>query len=108
MGGFRVLRIFYDNSILFQLVWTTTIGNFWALRPLTSEMIEFAAADVMVLIPDIYRLQKEYVCYVTNIYPMFALKIKKVFVLFDLVPYIPSTIFQLNRDGSSWVEQVLS
>ena len=32
-----------------------------------------------------------------------------VFVsLFDLILYVPSTIFQLNRDGSSWVEPVLS
>ena len=30
------------------------------------------------------------------------------FVLFDFILYVPSTIFQLNRDGSSWVEQVLS
>ena len=29
-------------------------------------------------------------------------------VLFDLILYVPSTIFQLNRDGSSWVEPVLS
>ena len=28
--------------------------------------------------------------------------------LFDLILYVPSTIFQLNRDGSSWVERVLS
>ena len=28
--------------------------------------------------------------------------------LFDLILYVPSTIFQLNRDGSSWVEQVLN
>ena len=28
--------------------------------------------------------------------------------LFDLILNIPSTIFQLNRDGSSWVEPVLS
>ena len=30
------------------------------------------------------------------------------FVLFDLILYVPSTIFQLqvNRDGSSWVEPV--
>ena len=28
--------------------------------------------------------------------------------LFDLILYVPSTIFQLNKDGSSWVEQVLS
>ena len=28
--------------------------------------------------------------------------------LFDLILYIPSTIFQLNRVGSSWDEPVLS
>ena len=28
--------------------------------------------------------------------------------LFDLIFYVPSTIFQLNRDGSSWVGPVLS
>ena len=32
----------------------------------------------------------------------------KVCLLFDLILYVPSTIFQLNRDGSSWVEPVLS
>ena len=31
-----------------------------------------------------------------------------VFFLFDLILYVPSTIFQLYRDGSSWVEPVLS
>ena len=30
------------------------------------------------------------------------------FCLFDLSLYVPSTMFQLNRDGSSWVEPVLS
>ena len=28
--------------------------------------------------------------------------------LFDLILYVPSTIFLLNRDRSSWVEPVLS
>ena len=28
-------------------------------------------------------------------------------ILFDLILYVPSTIFQLYRDGSSWVEPVL-
>ena len=28
--------------------------------------------------------------------------------LFDLILYVPSAIFQLYRDGSSWVEPVLS
>ena len=31
-----------------------------------------------------------------------------VFCLFDLILYIPSIIFHLNRDRSSWVEPVLS
>ena len=30
------------------------------------------------------------------------------FVFFYLILYVPSIIFQLNRDGSSWVELVLS
>ena len=28
--------------------------------------------------------------------------------LFDLILYVPSTIFQLCRDGSSWIEPVVS
>ena len=30
------------------------------------------------------------------------------FCLFYLILYVPSTLFQLNRDESSWVEPVLS
>ena len=30
------------------------------------------------------------------------------FCLFDLILYIQSTIFQILRDGSTWVEPVLS
>ena len=30
------------------------------------------------------------------------------FCLFGMILYVPSTIFQINRDGSSWVEPVLS
>ena len=29
-------------------------------------------------------------------------------ILFDLILYVSSTIFQLNRDRSSWVEPLLS
>ena len=29
-------------------------------------------------------------------------------MMFDLILYVPSTIFQFFRDGSSWVEPVLS
>ena len=35
-------------------------------------------------------------------------KISNVVCLFDLILYVPSTIFQLNRDGSYWIEPVLS
>ena len=33
---------------------------------------------------------------------------KRRICLFDLILNVPSTIFQLYRDGSSWVEPVLS
>ena len=36
------------------------------------------------------------------------LYMENLFALFDLILYIPSTIFQFNRDRSSWVEPVLS
>ena len=42
---------------------------------------------------------------------LIKLTLKQVYMfvcLFDLILYVPSTIFQLNRDGSSWVEPVLS
>ena len=38
----------------------------------------------------------------------FYLSYDIILILFDLILYVPSTIFQLNRDMSSWVEPVLS
>ena len=32
---------------------------------------------------------------------------KRFVCLFDLILFLPSTIFQLNREGPSWVEPVL-
>ena len=39
---------------------------------------------------------------------MEIVQIKLFLFVFDLILYVPSTIFQLYRDGSSWVEPVLS
>ena len=50
--------------------------------------------------------------YVTKIYSYwlynFFYKLAFTVRLFGLILYVPSTIFQLIRDGSSWVEPVLS
>ena len=35
------------------------------------------------------------------------LTLHKTVISIVLILYVPSTIFQLNRDGSSWVEPVL-
>ena len=48
-----------------------------------------------------------------NMVPYFSLILYEYIVefiqyfLFDLTLYVPSTIFQLYRDGSSWVDPVL-
>ena len=34
--------------------------------------------------------------------------LKELLFLFDMILNVPSTIFHLNRDGSSWVGSVLS
>ena len=40
---------------------------------------------------------------------IYLIQIYKHFVyLFELILYVPSKIFQLNRDGFPWFEQVLS
>ena len=44
--------------------------------------------------------------YLVEIYMYMIVKL--CFVLFDLILDFPSTIFQLNRGESSWVEPVLS
>ena len=40
--------------------------------------------------------------------PVFLILLNKFVCLFNLSLYDPSTIFLLCRDGSSWVEPVLS
>ena len=53
---------------------------------------------------------------VANIFPSIKYDLFSIYLLltdrriclFDLILYVPSTIFQLNRDRSSWVEPVLS
>ena len=46
-----------------------------------------------------------YILYLTTFWTNIG---RTIFCLFDLILYVPSTIFQIYRDGSSWVEPVLS
>lgn len=41
--------------------WIKEVGSYWAKRPLTDEMIEYAAGDVTSLIPEVYETQKKYI-----------------------------------------------
>ena len=51
-----------------------------------------------------YLLHKSNI--VMNVLLRFLWSVLPRFLLFDLILYVPSTIFQLNRDGSSCVEPV--
>ena len=46
--------------------------------------------------------------YCSLVFLYLSRRLSVCFCLFDLILYVPSTVFQLYRDGSSWVEPVLS
>ena len=48
------------------------------------------------------------IAYISDLLDTDSYSVFDFFYLFDLILYVPSTIFQLCRDGSSWVEPVLS
>ena len=51
----------------------------------------------------------QHLCYSLSVkLPDATPKMAGAFFLFDLILCVPSTIFQLNRDGSFWAEPVLS
>lgn len=47
------------GRFFFKDMYLRRIGDFWSQRPLTCEMLEFAADDVMSFIPEVYRRQSE-------------------------------------------------
>ena len=74
------------------------------------DTLEVATADIVELI-----VLSQYIGMVLIVFIFwffwnigFWLKTEYRFDLFDLIPYVPSTISQFNRDGSSLVEPVLS
>ncbi|KAL3858966.1 hypothetical protein ACJMK2_009211 [Sinanodonta woodiana] len=50
----------YEGKDEVQIEWTKRENDYWAKRPLTKEMIDYASGDVTALIPEVYEKQKEY------------------------------------------------
>ena len=84
--------------------------------PLTRAILK---RSVRAMIRQICSIKPEYVATVRSSKLLAKLELEELdlvlregrhhcFFLFDLILYVPSTIFQFNRDGSSWVEPVLS
>ena len=59
------------------------------------------------IVREMKKEQREIVLAFVKVQKIFCLFVCLFFFVF-LNLYVPSTIFQLNRDGSSWVEPVLS
>ena len=69
----------------------------WSFANELYQMYPFQIIDLLNIVWLVYMIK------------MVQYKHMRIFCfLFDLILYVPSTIFQLNRDGSSWVKPVLS
>ncbi|KAL4225464.1 piRNA metabolic process [Mactra antiquata] len=51
----------FDKKDDLKMIWSKLVGNFWAKRPMTADMIKYASSDVTALIPDVYSTQKRYI-----------------------------------------------
>ena len=74
-------------------------------------LLQFEAVNVIYLYKIRITWISSYFCLqrFSSIFESTVRLAERLFVcLFDLILYVPSTIFQLSRDGSSWVEPVLS
>ncbi|KAK3580324.1 hypothetical protein CHS0354_003558 [Potamilus streckersoni] len=62
----EICRIYSDTAQVYegkeevQIEWTKRENDYWAKRPLTQEMIDYASGDVTALIPEVYEKQKRY------------------------------------------------
>ncbi|XP_045175062.2 uncharacterized protein LOC123536181 [Mercenaria mercenaria] len=50
----------YEGKEDVKLEWSKIAGNYWAKRPMTKEMIDYASGDVTALIPEVYETQNRY------------------------------------------------
>ena len=75
----------------------------WVLEVFSSESLALSTVDVESLF-----LSSSEACFTSSSVTPWRREQNLLFVLFDLILYVPSTILQLNRDGSSWAETVLS
>ncbi|KAK3609998.1 hypothetical protein CHS0354_032343 [Potamilus streckersoni] len=50
----------YEAKDDVKLEWCKIENDYWAKRPLTQEMIDYASGDVTALIPDVFEKQKRY------------------------------------------------
>lgn len=54
-GGFSYTRFFIHY---YQTEWMKETGDLWAKRPMTEDMILYAAGDVIAIVPEVYENQK--------------------------------------------------
>lgn len=62
-----ICKLYSENAEVYEgkddvkLEWSKIAGNYWAKRPMTQTMIDYASGDVTSLIPEVYETQKEYI-----------------------------------------------
>lgn len=55
-GGGSLIEDFFIHY--YQTEWMKETGDLWAKRPMTEDMILYAAGDVIAIVPEVYENQK--------------------------------------------------
>ena len=99
MGHFLgLMEVYQIISTLMEIL------HSWIVLKCSMKM-EFGMQDHVMAITDMYAKLPN-VSEMNSLLSQWGITVNVC--LFVFILYVPSTVFQLNRDGSSWVEPVLS
>ena len=88
------------NKSLVQMIWIESL--------LITDSSNFCNESLLQVIISLLQVIISLLQVIISLLQVIISLLQVIISLLQVILYVQSTIFQLNRDGSSWVEQVLS